>query len=244
MARPRRFLSASLFASMLFASVPALADDWPSSVTRYVDRLAQQESEPERQSMESLFQNALALQEQAMHIEDGEAWLETLSERQFNTLRRLLRGMRLSRGYDVFVAPDPDFFQHLSLEKGLDADREFFRRYRQSWGDDLFPTYLRQTSRVTPCVRFSEGVIPALYVAWIDYRTAFPQSYSTYVEQSIQDLEEIVTLGTCACEDQDSVEHALSGFVRLFPDSPAIPGIVTRLQQLEDEPSTIPVHCR
>lgn len=220
------------------------ANDWPAPITDYLQTLGAVESAPARSSLEPLFVAALAVQDQAMHIQDSQAWLETLPDAEFDELQRLLRGMRLSRGYDVYAAPDPEFFRQLSLDKGLDQDRAFFRRYRQSWGDDLLPTYLRQTSRVAPCVRYSEGIVPDLYLAWTDFRRAFPQAYVGYARQFVADLEETVTLGTCACGDQDSVEHELSGFLTLFAESPATPGIVARLQQLEDDPERLPVNCR
>lgn len=222
----------------------ARAETWPEPVMKYLQTLAAVDSSPARSSLEPMFSAALALQDSAMTIQDDQAWLETLPDEEFASLEQLLRGIRLSRGYDVYAAPDPEFFQQLSLDKGLDPDRAFFRRYRQSWGDDLLPTYLRQTSRVAPCVRYSEGVIPDLYLAWTDFRVAFPQAYVEHATQFVKDLEETVTLGTCACGDQNSVEHELSGFLTLFPQTPATPGIVARLQQLEDDPERQPIHCR
>lgn len=222
----------------------ARASDWPASVTRYLEQLHQVETATEPASLEGLFTKAGSIQDAVMLIKGDQAWLETLDEAEFRSLSRALRGMRVSRGYDVYAQPDPDFWLALAQKHGLDADRAFFRVYRRSWGDDLIPTYLRLTARVSPCVRFNENVIQDLYADWTAFRVGHPEAYVDAASQAVLDLEEVVQLGTCACGNQDSVERELHGFVRRFPQSPAKAGILRRLQQLEDDPTKLPVNCR
>lgn len=231
-------------ALMLLTMDTAQAQGWPAPINRYLEILQVVEASQEPVSLEPLFAAAEEVQDTVMQIEGDQAWLETLSDSDFSALSRSLRGLRLARGYDVFAQPDPEFLNQLARDHGHAVDRAFFALYRRSWGDDLIPTYLRLTSRVAPCVRFSEGVIPELYLGWLDYRREHSDSYVAYAEQSIRDLEETVELGTCACGDANSVEHELSGFLQRFPKSPAAPGILKRLQQLEDDPDQRPVRCR
>lgn len=231
-------------ALMLFVVHAAEAQGWPPPVQRYLELLQIVESSPEPVSLESLFEAATQVQDTAMRIEGDQAWLESLSDSDFHALSQALRGLRLARGYEVYAQPDPEFLNQLALAHGHATDRAFFTLYRRSWGDDLIPTYLRLTSRIAPCVRFDEGIIPALYLGWISFRREHPYSYQSYAEQSVKDLEEVVELGTCACGSADSVEHELSAFLQQFPRSPAVPGTLARLQQLEDDPDRRPVQCR
>lgn len=237
-----RLFAATLI--VLTGLAPALAAGWPEPVDRYLETLMQVENAPEPVSLEPLFAYAEQVQNTAMLIEGDLAWLETLSDSDFTALSQALRGLRLSRSYDVYAQPDPVFFDQLAQAHGHAADRAFFAQYRLSWGEDLIPSYLRLTSRIAPCVRFSEGVISDLYMGWLSFRRQFPESYTAYADQSAQDLEEVVELGACACGGQDSVEHELSAFLTRFPQSPAKSGVLSRLQQLEDDPDRRPVHCR
>lgn len=237
-----RLLVVYLLAALGPGALSAL--DWPAPVMRYLQQLHGIESAVEPVPLEGLFEAAEAVQDQVMQIEGDLAWLETLSDSDFIALSDALRGMRLSRGYDVYAQPDPEFLQQLAETHGRAEDRAFFALYRRSWGDDLIPTYLRQTSRVAPCVRFGEGILPDLYAAWTGFQRNYPDAYRAYAAQSIADLEEAVTLGTCACGDEDSVERELSGFLSRFPGAPVKSGILARLQQLEDDPEARPVRCR
>lgn len=222
----------------------AHAAEWPSPVTRYLEQLHQIEQTTEPASLETLFTDAGTVQDAVMLIENDQAWLETLDDSEFRSLSRALRGLRLSRGYDIYAQPDPAFWLSLAQQHGRDADRAFFELYQRSWGEDLIPSYLRQTARVSPCVRFGENVIADLYAGWTAFRLAHPEAYVDAASQNVLDLEEVVVLGTCACGNQDSVEGELSAFLQRFPSSPAKPGILQRLQQLEDDPERLPVNCR
>lgn len=229
---------------LLVVNAVAEAQSWPAPIQRYLELLQIVESSPEAVSLESLFEAANQVQDAVMLIEGDQAWLESLSDSDFQALSLALRGLRLGRGYDVYAQPDPEFLNQLARAHGHPADRAFFAQFRRSWSDELIPTYLRLTSRIAPCVRFDEGVIASLYLGWTAFRREYPDSYVSYAEQSVKDLEEVVELGTCACGSADSVEHELSGFLRQFPKSPAVPGVLARLQQLEDDPDRRPVQCR
>lgn len=239
-----RTLSLLLAAILCPCAATAIAADWPAPMAAYQTELATVEAATEPVSLRPLFEAALAVQDYAMDIQDGQAWLEILTPTDYEALRQALRGLRLSRGQDVYAAPDPAFLAQLAQGHGGDGDRAFFEQYQRSWDDDLLPVYLRQTAAPTPCVRFAEGVIADRYLAWTDFRAAWPQAYAPFVQQAIADLEEVVALGTCACGDQASVERELQGFAVLFPHSPAAPAASARLQQLEIDPTRQPVHCR
>ena len=220
---------------------------WPPVVNAYLDTLVAVEEADPPVSLEPLLQAAEEAQEELMRIGGGgqEAWIETLDEDAFASLSQQLRGLRLSRGREVYAQPDPNFLSELAQRQGRPEDRDFFRMYRKSWSSNLVPSYLRLVAnRVTPCVRFGENVIPDLYDGWRAFRLRYPLAYMAYSEQSVRDLEEAVELGTCACGGRDTVEQELSAFVTRFPDTPSRPAILARLQELEDDPERRPVQCR
>ncbi len=231
----------------MLASLPCAQASLPTAVQAYLDTLNAVEEADPPVSMEALFAASEAAQDELMHIGGAggsETWIEGLGPEEYTALSQQLRGFRLSRGRDVYAQPDPNFLSELAQRQGRPEDRDFFRIYRRSWGVDLVPSYLRLTTRVSPCVRFSEGIIPDLYDAWRGFRSRYPEAYTAYATQSVRDLEEAVELGTCACGVHETVEQELSGFVTRFPDTPARPAILARLQELEDDPERHPVQCR
>lgn len=243
----RRVLARQLtlsLALLLFAGA-ASARVWPAAVMAYLGELQRVENSGGDTPMEPLFEAAQATTDALMRFDGELAWIETLSDGDYTALAHSLRGMRLSRGLDVYAQPDAAFLDALAVHSGTAADRAFFALYVRSWKEDGLPTYLRQKAdRIAPCVRFSEGVIPDLYSDWRVFHLEHPQSYAAYARQWIADLEELVELGTCACGDQNSVEYELSGFLTRFPESPVRNSVLARLQQLEDDPAIRPVNCR
>lgn len=215
-----------------------------AAVAHYLDELRQVETSKRPVSLEPLFAASDGVQAAVMTLIDGNhAWVETLDEDAYRQLRQRLRGMVLARGEDIYAVPDPQAFARMARKHGLPEDQAFFALYRDSWDADHMPRYLQLGTRATPCVRFSTGIVPMMYAQWRDYAQQYPQAYRDYTRQTLRDLEEVVTLGTCTCTDQADVESELSGFVERFPQSPAAGPVRQRLKQLRDDPDAQPVHC-
>lgn len=219
---------------------------WPGAVGSYLDALTAVETSVPPVSMEALFAAAIAAQDQLMAIQgDGDrAWQETLSDEDYARLRADLRGLILSRGHDVYAQPDGTFFSALAQARGRDDDREFFALYAALWTPEMLPKYLSLGTGQAPCVRFGEGLISALYRDWWAYSVAHPQAYTDFTQQLFRDIEEVMTLGTCACGDVDSVRKELREFSAQFPYSEATPAAQQRLSELSREDVDHYVHCR
>ncbi|HKY93590.1 MAG TPA: hypothetical protein VJM11_21230 [Nevskiaceae bacterium] len=232
--------------SLLLAAVLAAeaASPTPAAVDAYVAEVARIEASRTPQSLEPLLAAAEKVQAEVMAIDQEQAWIEHLPEAEYEALKAKLRGLVLSRGFDVYAQPDPDFMLRLADARGRDADRDFFRVYRQHWGAELVPVFLSLTARPTPCVRFGEGVIPGIYDAWRGFVARHPDAYAGFAVQAINDLEEAVALGTCACGDTASVLAEEKGFLERFPDTRVAGQIRSRMQQLRDDPDERPVRCR
>jgi hypothetical protein len=216
----------------------------PPVVDAYLAEVARIESAKTPQSLEPLLAAAEKVQTEVMAIDQEQAWIEQLPEPEYQALKSKLRGLIVSRGLDVYAQPDPDFMLALANAHGRDADRDFFRVYRQHWGAELVPVFLNLTARPTPCVRFGENVIAGLYEAWRGFVARHPDLYTGFAVQAVNDLEEAVALGTCACGDTSSVLTEQKGFLERFPDTRVAAQIRDRMQQLKDEPDARPVRCR
>lgn len=216
----------------------------PAAVDAYLAEVARVEASTTPQSLEPLLEAAEKVQSEVMAIDREQAWIERLPEPEFQALRTRLRGLSVNRGLDVYAQPEPDFLLALANAHGRDADRDFFLVYRQHWGPDLVPVFLDLAARPTPCVRFGENVIPGVYAAWRGFVARHPDAYAGFAVQAINDLEEAVALGTCACGDTASVIAEEKGFLERFPETRVAGQIRTRLQQLRENPDERPVRCR
>ena len=198
-------------------------------------------------SLAGLLDQAEAAQGALMEISSGEAGkalLETYDEAGFAALQAEMRGLKLHRGMDIYAQPDPQFFATLAKAHGEPADVAFFDQYAAAWGPDDVPVYLKLRPQPTPCVRFGEDRILPLYRGWQQFRSAYPAAYADRTAQQLADLEEVVTLGTCACDGIDSVLREQKTFLEAYPDHAKAGEIKARGAQLRNDPDAMPVNCR
>lgn len=242
MMRSRSLLAVLLMACSGLCSAQSAR---PEAVTHYLSELVKTEQATAPVSLEPLFIAAEQAQDALMFTEDGDrAWIEGLSADEYATLQSELRGIKLSRGYDIYAQPDGAFLYALAKAHGRAEDQAFFRLYHRFWNREELPQYLGMGKGTTPCVRFGEGILPALYETWGAFAKRYPQAYVAFTQQTLKDLEEAVALGVCACGDQRSVTRELKGFLRRFPQTPVAAKIGARLQELKDDPDRRPIHCR
>lgn len=234
----------SVLVLLLVAVAPARAAPRPAAIDAYLTELRRVEQAAAPVSMEALFNAADEVQAAVMQLSNQQAWLETLSEPEYAALQAELRGFVLSRGYDIYAQPLPAFFLELAERKGGAADVEFFIRYRQYFSADYMPVFQRQGNLPTPCVRYGERILPEVYESWLGYTRKFPGAYALFAPQVVKDVEEMMTLGTCACADEASVMSELRGFLKRFPQNPVAAQVRARLKQLRDDPHQLPVRCR
>jgi hypothetical protein len=216
----------------------------PAEIDAYLAELRAVETARAPVSLQPLFQKMDAVQLAVMQIEGGQAWLESIDNDAYAALGRELRGFILSRGFDIYAQPDPLFLLALAERHGTPTDRAFFTLYLQYWSADYMPVFQRQTRVPTPCIRYDERVLPEVYEAWRGYVRQHPQTFMGFAEQALADVEEIMTLGTCACGPQETVERELRAFLKRFPDTPVAGPVRARLKQLREDPDKLPVRCR
>ena len=217
----------------------------PAAIDAYAAELAKVEQASAPVSLEPLFAAAEQAQDALMLIQDGDrAWLDVLTESEYAALKVELRGLKLSRGFDTYAQPDGQFLFRLAKAHGRAEDRAFFRLYSRFWTAEQLPQYLSMGKTTTPCVRFGSSIVTNLYASWAAFASSYPQAYPAFTKQTLQDLEEAVALGVCACGNEASVSRELKGFLKRFPQTAVATQIGTRLRELKDNPNLHPVHCR
>lgn len=235
---------------LLLATGTGLAQAQPQpvaqlqSVTTYLAEFDKVEQASSKVSLEPLFAAAEAAQTALMQVNGDDAYLESLSDVDYAALKAQLRGIALHRGGEIYAQPDGRVLQPLAVAHGRAEDIAYFRLYRQLWGENLFPIYLKQLSQPSPCVRLGVGVIPKLYESWQRYAHAYPKAYTTVVQQNIRDFEETLAEGVCACGDANSVLTEQRSFLKLYPQAPKAAQIRARMQQLKSDPDARPVRCQ
>lgn len=217
----------------------------PAALDAYLSTLSAVESSQEPVALEALLKAAVDVQDAMMDLVDGDkAWLEMLSNADYKALKKELRGLKLSRGFDTYAQPDGQFLFKLAKAHGRAEDRAFFQLYSRFWSREQLPRYLSLGKRPTPCVRFDQGILPELYASWSKFASTHPTAYTDFTQQTLRDLEEAVALGVCACGDERSVQNELKGFVSRFPETAVTEQIQARLKELKENRNLRPVHCR
>ncbi|WP_420466424.1 hypothetical protein [Panacagrimonas sp.] len=241
MMKTTRFAALILMASATVSANPPPRDA-PPSVAAYLDQVAAIEKPGPRTSLEPVYNAALAAQNDLMTITKDQAWIEYLSDAEFADLRSRLKGFVLSRGLDIFADPDPKFFRALAEKRGEPADLAFFTLMEKSIAPDYLPIYVKPQGRGV-CVRYGEDLIAPYYASWLEYQRQSPGRYKDKVTESLANVEDAISLGTCACGEIQSVQHELSGFLNRFPTAPVNNKIRDRIEQLDKDPWKLPVRC-
>lgn len=240
---PKRVLALCLLS---FASLAQAQQPLPEAVQAYIAELDRVEKSSSPVSLEPLFAAADAAGTALIHItsDDAKVYMDIFSDEEFAELKKKLRGIELSRGEEVYAQPDGRVLEPLAVAHGRPEDIAFFRIYREIWGENLFPIYLKPLPQPTPCVRLGEGIIPELYENWLAYARKYPKAYTATVQQTIQDLEETEVEGVCACGDVGGVLKEQGSFLNRFPKTPRAAQIRARMHQLKTDPDKRPLHCR
>lgn len=240
----KHFIALSLLsiAGLVHAQPPPL----PDPVKAYITELERVEKSTTPVSMEPLFAAADAAGTALIRVvsDDAKVYMDTFSDAEFAELQTKLRGIQLSRSEEVYAQLDGRVILPIAEAHGRPADIAFFKLYRELWGENLFPVYLKPLPQPTPCVRLGEGIIPELYENWLSYARKFPDAYKATVQQTIADLEETEAEGVCACGDIDSVIREQSSFLKRYPMTPRATQIRARIHQLKTDPDKRPLRCR
>ena len=106
------------------------------------------------------------------------------------------------------------------------------------------PVYLKMVTDVTACTMFGNMDLVNVYRVWSAFRSRYPDRYTDGAKAEWDSVRSKLAEGTCACDDETSVERELDEFVRTFPTSPDRATVQRRLHDLQAGRSNIRFDCR
>jgi hypothetical protein len=168
--------------------------------------------------------------------------LEQLSEEDFQAVIFKMKGFSVNREETVFVEPDPEFFIALAKRASDKVSVEFFEAYRKTKPNG-WPIYIEQQTDYSGCIRYGTMDLVNTYTLWNTYSNKYPTRYKKEVMNFIQEVEDDLTGGTCACDDKDSGLRELEAFIRAYPRAKITTRLREKVNQIHQGKSDIREHC-
>jgi hypothetical protein len=178
-----------------------------------------------RTSVESVFRKGKAV---SLKLDE----MENLRDEDYALLEKKMRGFEINRMEIVFVVPDGKFFAALAKTHGTRADARYFALMRQVRPDNVWAAYQEQQTDVTSCTKYA-GILTPLYGKALQFKRAYPASYTGYIDEEIDNIISELREGNCACGDRRSVEQEFKLFIKTFPRDKNTPAVRKRLQALK-----------
>ena len=169
--------------------------------------------------------------------------IESLSEAEFEQLKRDLPGTDVSRVELRYIKPIPEYFSKLAEKYGDPADRGFFAARMAAHPGIVSPTYKDSVTDYSVCAVFGDGKMVSSYRVWSQFQHDFPNRYVDATRGELEDVSETL-LSTCPCGDLASVRRELEQFIKEFPTSPLRIRVEERLRAIADGKSGIRENCR
>ena len=225
----------------------AVADEIPPEVAAYAQALAAlRQHSPPTITVEVVFQTGLRARASLLTSASPTAGylLESLAPAAYQAVEQQLPGFKLNLEEFVFVQPDPEFFLALAKQHGDQADRAFFQRYQAMFPDpSSWPLYHERQTDIGGCTKFGALALVRAYESWSIYQQAYPHRYSAPVAKLLNDLQNELLEGSCACGSKEETLLELQEFVRTFPQASLTPKVQQRLRAIELDQSGIRFHC-
>lgn len=208
--------------SFVFAqnnSIMALAD-------RYALALKNRQNQKTKKSIEPLLR-------QGKIVADELDALESLSEADYSSLQKKMKGFMVNREEIIFISPDVTFFGKLAQTHGTKADIAFFSLMGELKPNSIWAAYITQQTDYSGCTIYGNGVLTGLYGKATRFKKTYPTAYLRDVSSEISGILEALTISTCACGDLNSVQKEFRLFIKTFPNDNNTPVIRKRLAEIE-----------
>jgi hypothetical protein len=176
--------------------------------------------------------------------DDSPAFLESLSEAEFERLPQELPGLRFNREESLNVVREASFYEALVERHGDEGDRRFFAASARTRPGGVWASYLRQVTDFQACTDYGTGELVQAYRIWTEFQRDFPDRYPEAVASELRDIGTDVVRGDCACGDAAAFEKEFAAFVEAFPHSPLRAAVAERLQRFRAGTLVIRTQCR
>jgi hypothetical protein len=168
---------------------------------------------------------------------------ESMPESEFRALEKELPGFILNREEVLIAEPDSGYFLELAKTYGRPVDIAYFSLRRHIHPDGTWPVYIEQQTDYSGCTLFGQGKLVDSYQRLRDFGSKFPRAYTRLVAQDLMDVEEQVTMSSCACGNGDSVSTELDEFGKAFPGLAVSAAAAARAQAVREQRSTMRFSC-
>ena len=168
--------------------------------------------------------------------------IDSLSQVEFEQLKRDLPGTDVSRVDLLYIKPIPEYFSKLAEKVGDAADRRFFAARMAAHPGIVLPIYKDSVTEYSACTIFGGKELVNSYRVWSQFQHDFPNRYVAAVQKELEDVSDSF-LSTCPCGDLPDVQRELEQFVKEFPTSPLRVRVEERLRAIADGKSGIRAKC-
>jgi len=170
--------------------------------------------------------------------------LENLSEVDYASVERKMRGFIINRNEVVFVRPNVVFFKKLSERLGTKSDIAFFTFLGELKPDSVWSmAYIEQQTDYSGCTIYGKGILTKLYGKAKQFRKQYPSAYVTDIKEEIDEMKRKFTDGTCACGDENGVVEEFRLFIKAFPADEITPSVKKRLGDVQNKKILIRFNC-
>ncbi|CAN5621558.1 hypothetical protein BH24ACI2_BH24ACI2_15210 [soil metagenome] len=210
-------------------SIIALADKYSSALKKFEKRRT-------RGNIEAVYRKGQIVAEKL----DA---LESLSEADYASIERKMRGFVINRNEVVFVKPDVVFFKKLSKRLGTKSDIAFFTFLGELKPESVWSAYIEQQTDYSGCTIYGKGILTSLYGKARQFRRQYPSAYVSDIKEEIRDMKSDFTDGTCACSDSNGVVKEFQLFIKTFPRGEITPIVKKRLIDIQNKKTAIRFNC-
>lgn len=240
-----RFSVAALLATVAMTQTPAqMPSEARVAIDAYRTAIEAGSGTAKPGALEAALDHVDALREILMHVrDDGSTLLEAFSDAEFQRVQQSLAGVLINREEVVFVAADPDYFSRLAGSAGDVSDRAFFKAFKLTYPNGVWPSYETQQTDYSGCTAFGAGKLIDAYRAWSSFQRRYPNRYRARSSEELARIGTELTESTCACGDRGSLEREMRQFVRTFPTAPIAAAVRGRLRELASRRSNIRLRC-
>ncbi len=207
------------FASAQNKSILTLAN-------RYASALQKMQNQKTKKSIEPLIRQGKMVAEQL----DA---LETLSEADYSSLQKKMKGFVVNREETIFIEPDLKFFTKFVKERGTKADAAFFSFMNEIKPDSIWAAYIEQQTDYSGCTIYGNGMLTKLYGKAKRFKVNYPAAYLSDIDHEVSKILGAFTNSTCACGDRNGVLKEFRLFIKTFPNDKNTAVIRKRLAKIE-----------
>lgn len=161
--------------------------------------------------------------------------LEKLTVSEYELLKRRMIGFDINREEVLYIVPDSRYFFNLAKTHGIAADLEYFKLMQRIKPGNVWAAYRQQQTDVTGCTIYGNGSLTQLYGKALRFKHRFPKSFTSNINEAIQDILEEFSEGGCACGSSDSVVKEFDLFIRYYPKDPNTTKIKANLRQIKKQ---------